>query len=116
MQSLNLAVVVFLIGAIFWLWQIFGPGSKMRQAFSQLPRVEGVFLVGNLKEMIGFYNYKHTFQALQKTGYICGLRVASLRVRLFCAKLGCAQSCLSRWGDPCLVLTIGMLAAVCSSR
>ncbi|KAK9821507.1 hypothetical protein WJX74_005016 [Apatococcus lobatus] len=29
--------------------------------------------------MIGFHNYRRTHEALQKTGYICGLRVASLR-------------------------------------
>ena len=89
MQGLNLAVVVSLFGALVWLWQIFGPGSKMRQAFSQLPSVKGVFLLGNLKEMIGFYNYKHTFQALQKTGYICGLRVACLRVSTLCKARMC---------------------------
>lgn len=83
METFNFAVILLLAGSFVWLWQLYGPGSRVRRAFAKLPHVPGVFLLGNVKEMIGFFNYKHTFEALQKTGFVCGFRVATLRVRVW---------------------------------
>ncbi|KAK9821533.1 hypothetical protein WJX74_007991 [Apatococcus lobatus] len=79
MQGHNLGGVFLLVVSLVWLWQRYGPGSKIRRAFARLPCVKGVFLLGNVQELTGFSKHKHTFEALQRTGYLCGLRVAGLR-------------------------------------
>ncbi|KAK9861611.1 hypothetical protein WJX84_001499 [Apatococcus fuscideae] len=85
MQGHNLGGVFLLVVSLVWLWQRYGPGSKIRRAFARLPCVKGVFLLGNVQELTGFSKHKHTFEALQRTGYLCGLRVAGLRfVQMLC--------------------------------
>ena len=80
LDVMKFVVVSLIVLGCAWVLKSFLSGFKRRRAWSKLPRPKGVFLLGNLKEMVGFKNYQDTCKALQQSGGICGIRLATLRV------------------------------------